>query len=440
MAEDKSSSVQNRLGQLFIDFGTKGFSPLQQQLKMIKGNFNLATMAAKGLTDFLIKGSKSGSEYVTQLEKIKAVTGLKFGFLQDLERFSKLNNVDFSSLVNQLENLQQKVVKLKITGKAEGLEGFTLLGLNPRDFDSKDPMAMLEAIRKRVQNLDEATAAGALEMLGLDKQLLYAWKQQNKGFAERLRLNDKQVESLKEQQTAWNNLADAWETGQRNFISNQTWINKLLNEAAYSVAQLFLGFSDLGKAWNDNSSSGKEESMFFSGLANMGKKIGKWKQDRKDIVLSEKGLDQESVVRRQLQAAYDAGDKDVFKRYEEARKRNDEEEIKLIQEIDKKLEETNSELKEANNKDKGNVNNFPLITDLINAQILNGKNLPTIKDIPENIPQASVITNNSTSGSTFAVTINQTITGQDADLIARSSSGQISTELNSIFNQNLANT
>ena len=429
------NTVQETLGQLFIDFGTKGFNPLQQQLKLIKGNFNFATTAAKAFTNFLITSSKAGGEYVTQLEKIKSVPGLKMGFIQDLERFSKLNNIDFNNFIGQIENLQQKLVKLKMTGHTEGIEGFTMLGLNPRDFDYNNPMAMLEAIRVRVQKVDEATAAGALNLLGLDKQLLYVWKQQNKGFAERLRLNDKEMQNLKEQQTAWNNLADAWETGQKNFISNQTWINDLLNEGAKLVTDFF------GQYYRGNEQAGNEQSSFFQGLAALGWKLGKWKQDRKDIVLSEKGLAQDSIITKQLMAAYQSGQKDIFKRWQKALEHNrdllDKDQIQWLEKISKNLEDVKDDIE---GKNTGSTGSFPFITDLINAQIINGKNLPTIKDIPENIPGASVITNNSTSGGTFAVTINQTITGEEAGLIANESSSQIRAELNSIFNQNLANT
>lgn len=378
--EQQSGAAQNTLGQLFVQLGFKGLPNMLKGLNGLSAQFLLTKNAALQAIKPILSMSQNAVNSVTGWEKLHAVTGIAVKDIQDLSRFAKLNNIEFSSFFGQIQNVQQKLVQMRLTGKTEGLEGFTLLGLNPRNFDYKKPMEMLEAIKKRVQQVDEATGAGALRLLGLNEQLLYVWKQQNTNYNKRLNLNNEEINNLKEQQSAWNSLKVTWEAAQQKFISNQTWINKVLNETGNIITDLINSLYD----WE----YGGEKSGFYKFLAKIGQGIADIKVNilRKDVI----------DVPGQLIQAYNKGDKDVFKRYEAALrtqgKQLEADKIKYLEQINKNTEKTNEELEKANNKDKGNLNNFPLITDLISSQILNGKNLPSLKDIDNNSTSLTNIT------------------------------------------------
>lgn len=417
MAEEKKNgAAQEEMGELFVNIGATGLGGLIKGLNAASASFLLTKNAATQMLEPIKKMSKEGAATATTWDKISAISGFKLTDIQDIQNFSKLNNIDFSSFIGQLTDIQQKLVKLRMTGKAEGLEGFAMLGLNPRDFDYKNPMQMLEAVKNKVQKLDDVTAAGALRLLGLNEDLLYIFKQQNKGYSEKLRLNNKEIDNLKEQQTAWNNLANAWETGQRKFVANQNWVNKSLNEMSKIITDLFSQHFD----WE----YGQEQSGFFKMLAKMGQGIA----DIKINILGKQNID----IPGQLLEAYNKGDKEVFKRYEEALRKNGQlleaEKIKWLQ-IKDTIKETQELLNgKEQNKD---LSNFPLVTDLINSDIVKGHNLPSINDIKNTMP--------SSNSQTINVSINQEITGENAPAIAQEVARVTKNELNTIYLQNPQN-
>lgn len=417
MAEEKKKgAAQEEMGELFVNLGATGLGGLIKGLNAASASFLLTKNAATQMLEPIKKMSKEGAAAATTWDKISAISGFKLTDIQDIQNFSKLNNIDFSSFIGQLTDIQQKLVKLRMTGKAEGLEGFAMLGLNPRDFDYKNPMQMLEAVKNKVQKLDDVTAAGALRLLGLNEDLLYIFKQQNKGYSEKLRLNNKEIDNLKEQQTAWNNLANAWETGQRKFVANQNWVNKSLNEMAKIITDLF--------SQHFNWEYGQEQSGFFKMLA----KIGQGIADIKINVLGKENID----IPSQLLEAYNKGDKEVFKRYEEALRKNGQlleaEKIKWLQ-----IKDTIKETQELLNRKEQNkdLSNFPLVTDLINSDIVKGHNLPSINDIKNTMP--------SSNSQTINVSINQEITGENAPAIAQEVARVTKNELNTIYLQNPQN-
>lgn len=200
---ENNKPQSNKLGELFVEFGAKGAPSLLKTLNSISASFlltkNAATQALKPITEL----SKQSAAKITGFDKFNAITGLTIKQLQQLDMWTKLNNVDFHAFMGQIHGLQQNLLDIQ-TGKGGNINGFALLGLDPRSMSYKKPLEALEQIRKRVQQVDEATGVYALRQLGLSEQLLYAWRQENNQIDKRLLLNDKEIASLKEQQKSWN--------------------------------------------------------------------------------------------------------------------------------------------------------------------------------------------------------------------------------------------
>lgn len=226
MAENKTGVAQNKLGELFVDFGSSGLGGLIKGLRTISADFLLTKTAAQQAIKPIISMSKNAAGTVTNLAKFNAVTGMSIGQLQELKVWSDLNSVSFGEMMGQIQNIQQQLISGQM---GEGFKkGFFTLGIDPRELDRNNPLQILAKIRERVLQLDEATGTYALNQLGLSADLQFAFRQNNEQFDRRLFLNQKEIENLKEQQKGWNSLTATWEAGQQKFIANQTWINTLL--------------------------------------------------------------------------------------------------------------------------------------------------------------------------------------------------------------------
>ena len=228
MPNESNASAQNKMGELYVDFGTKGLGGLLSGLNGVKAQFLLTKTAAEQAIKPLVGMSKSAAGSITEFNKINAVTGLTISQLQDLKVWSELNNVSFGELTNQLKSMQQNLLDIRL-GRGD-VSGYQLLGIDPSQLDYRNPMQAFAKIRERVQQVDEATGALALRQLGFSEDLLYAFKQNNNEIDKRLFLNNKEVQSLNEQQKAWNRLSVTWSQAQQKFIANQKWIVDLLDK------------------------------------------------------------------------------------------------------------------------------------------------------------------------------------------------------------------
>lgn len=236
MPQESNAAAQNKMGELFVDFGTKGLGGLLKGLNGVKAQFLLTKAAAEQAIKPLVGMSKDAAGTVTELNKISAVTGLTVKQLQDLKVWSQLNNVSFGELTNQLQTMQRNLLDIKL-GRGD-VSGYQLLGLDPSQLDYRKPMEAFAKIREQVQQVDEATGALALRQLGFSEDLLYAFKQQNNAIDRRLFLNDKDIESLNRQQQAWNQLSATWSLTQQKFIANQPIIIKLIDKTTEALQKL----------------------------------------------------------------------------------------------------------------------------------------------------------------------------------------------------------
>ena len=191
---DKKSGASHELGNLFVDIGSSGLGSLLKGLNSLSATFLLSKNAAQQFTKPIVDLSKNAGKGIVGLEKINAVTGLTISQLQELQMWSKQNNVDFGSYISQIGNFQQNLLDIAM-GKGGNIKGFSLLGLDPRQMDYKKPLEALQTIKKRVQQLDEATGALALKELGLSSDLLYAWKREENQINKKLILNAQEQES-----------------------------------------------------------------------------------------------------------------------------------------------------------------------------------------------------------------------------------------------------
>ena len=275
MADDKKGGAKSEAGQLFIDFGASGLGKLVKGLNSLSASFLLTKNGAEQALKPIMSMSQNAGKSVTSWDKLNAVTGISIKQLQRMQAWAELNNVSFGDMMGQVQTLQKKLYNLQM-GRGGNIAGFSLLGIDPRSLDLNSPIEALDTILARVSQLAEtqpAIAANALEELGLSRDLLYAYQQQNTAIDERLMLNDNEIATLKQQQTGWNTLKVTADSALQKIISEQSWINPALMKCSEIITNLILKIGDL-KSWFDKLAESEGFQAFMvlvKGTFNVGK-------------------------------------------------------------------------------------------------------------------------------------------------------------------------
>lgn len=261
-------SAQSKLGELFVEIGSKGALNLIKELTGIDLNTKVAAKGLTLMTEELEKMSRKLGSEVTGFSKLSAVMGLSVGELQQLKTWTQLNSVEFGEMIGQVQTLQQNL--LNIARGRGNVQGFADLGLDPREMDYRKPLEALGKIRERVQQLDEATGALALREFGLSEDLLFAFKQQTKQIDERLFLTKEEIATAREMERVWKRLDTVRSLGQNKFIAQQEWINTSVKDFVFLVEQAFILWGKFGNLIN------KVGTTLQSGAQVAGQKTGEF--------------------------------------------------------------------------------------------------------------------------------------------------------------------
>ena len=250
MSDDKKGGAKSEAGQLFLDFGATGLGKLMKGLNSLSASFLLTKNAAQQAINPLVGLSKKTSQTIVNYDKLTAVSGVLQSRWRDLDKFAQLNNTSFEMLSGQVLSLQQRLVDLRVNGKGT-LNMLSNLGVDVQNLDLKNPLAALKQIMAQVRTLSPETAAWALNALGLNQELLYTFQQTNTKLDDRLKLSDKEMQSLRDQNDGWNTLKVNAGSALEKFIADQSWLNQafivfgnLLTEAILKIGDLKDRFDD----------------------------------------------------------------------------------------------------------------------------------------------------------------------------------------------------
>ena len=220
------AQAQNKLGELFVDIGVGGLGKTLKALNSVSASFLLTKNAATQAITPLLNMTKEGASLATALSKVSAETGLAQTKLLALKRFSDLNNVSFETLAGTIEGLQQKILGAKMGTDTASMQAFQLMGLNPLELSEKDPVKAFDEIKQRVQTLSPEVQTMALNLLGMNKELTYVYKQINGSLEDNLnniqdtyKTSDEQLKNLEEQQKNFNKIKVATDQIKINIAS-----------------------------------------------------------------------------------------------------------------------------------------------------------------------------------------------------------------------------
>lgn len=415
------SGQSKGLGELFVEFGQKGGSGLMKSLNGISAQFLLTKNTAQQAVNMVKDFSKNALNTTVSMDKFSSVTGISAENLQKWNVWLKLNNYSTEQFLGNIKSLQENMLDIQM-GRGN-LKGWTLLGLDPHNFDFKKPDEALAAILKRLQQVDEATGALALREMGLSQDLLYLAKQRNNEFNTSLLLNEKELDNIREQQAGWNKLGATWDAAQQKFIANQTWINTLLGETTKWLERQHPILENI---------SNSLQWLYDKGLPKLGEFLGEQSTELKSSSLKPTILTPKQAIKvAQLEAQQKA---DFERRQTEWNKihkttSNPKQTHKTSYQAPKKenispLSQSNSYSQEITNRGTtGNTMPQPMLVPV--------PELDNQPSIPEKLPP---VPNNLTSFNTSnVININQTINSTaDASLVANESASSIRRSLSRV--------
>lgn len=129
-----------------------------------------AAIALNKLTNDLVKNNQTFLNLTRQSD-------IALSTFQKWDGIGKIFGIE--NAANQLENLNQKLFELRLTG--QGARGFQLAGIDPTGQNAE---GVLEQLRARIQGMDNTTASYLLQQMGLDPRMISILRMDRKEFEE----------------------------------------------------------------------------------------------------------------------------------------------------------------------------------------------------------------------------------------------------------------
>lgn len=183
MAENTS---QKKLGELFVELGTKGAGKMMGTLNGVSAQFlltkNAAMQAVKPIVDF----TKNATNSAVNIQKLSVALGTSTTQVQKMQAWLKEHSLS-ESLLGDVEGLSSKLQQFWEYGiiSPNMLNAFRELKMDISDYDDslEGTLKLLDDFGERIKNLDTATQRRRLGEMDLSTEFLYAYSQIEGGFS-----------------------------------------------------------------------------------------------------------------------------------------------------------------------------------------------------------------------------------------------------------------
>lgn len=197
MAENQGGA-QNRLGELFVEFGSKGLPGLLKGMNNISASFLLGKNAANQFMQTITAIPKEGAKSATEIGKMSSALATTSKDYQKLSMYLKTKNVS-EGLLNEVANLE-KIFYDFHTGMGampgEISTAFSKLGLNEGsyfgDFDSI--LNLLDDVKEATKNWDVNERNQIFRQLGLSSEWGYLWDRGDFNLRDSATISDEALE------------------------------------------------------------------------------------------------------------------------------------------------------------------------------------------------------------------------------------------------------
>lgn len=201
MAENQSDA-QNKLGQLYIDFGSSGLGKLVKGLSDVSAGFSIAKNTAEAFTKPLINTAKRASDSAVDIGKMSKALGTSYKEYQKIQLYLKTKNVD-EGLLNDIANLEKTFWDFHhgLSGMSSDMaKVFSTLGLNYADYSGsyESILRLMDDIEARMneKNYDINSRNMIYRMMQMSPEWGYLRERGNFNLRDAQLISDKQIEDL----------------------------------------------------------------------------------------------------------------------------------------------------------------------------------------------------------------------------------------------------
>lgn len=199
MAENNQQGrAQNKLGELFVEFSTKGLPSLLKNLNSVSASFLIGKNAATQFADTLTKPFKEAGNTAVGIGKMANALEATNREYQKLTTYVKSKNVS-EGILGDVERFNDIFTKLQ-TGQGGLPEGvvreFANLGLSPEDYlgDYESTVKLLNDIRDRTNGLKKQGRNLAFSNLGMSSEWGYLFDRGDFNLSDAFSLPDDVIE------------------------------------------------------------------------------------------------------------------------------------------------------------------------------------------------------------------------------------------------------
>lgn len=192
-----NSGAQNKLGELFVDFGTKGVGGLLKNLNSVSASFLLGKNAANQFAQTLTQPIKEAGNAAVAAGKLSTQLATSYKEAYRLQMYLKQKNTS-EGLLNELAGIQQVFADMEMgTGDWGNVsKAFGFLGMNVLNYNSslESMLQLTEDVRKATAGLDDVKSNQILKMLGFSNEWRYLWERGGNLTNAKTVISDKQIE------------------------------------------------------------------------------------------------------------------------------------------------------------------------------------------------------------------------------------------------------
>ena len=209
--QPQQGGAQNKLGELFVQFSTKGLPSLLKNLNSVSASFLLGKNAASQFADTLSKPFKEAGNTAIGIGRMSSALGATTLEYQKLTNYLKKHGVG-DALAQDIEKFNS-FFTLFHTGRTDMSQGMAdamaNLGLSPQDYlgSYEDSIRLIEDVGKRISGMSKQEQNTWLDLMGISKDLAYLIDRGGFNLQDALTIPDEAIQKNIDMKEALNELA-----------------------------------------------------------------------------------------------------------------------------------------------------------------------------------------------------------------------------------------
>lgn len=211
MAEGNGDNKKSTgIGELFVEFGVKGFGSMLKSLNAVSASFLLVKNAGQQFAQMLTKPIKESGNAAVEIGKMSSALGITMKEAMKLQLYFKQHNLS-EGLLGDLTSISDMLTKVQlgIGGiSSEFAYAMHRMGLDWTKYDgSMESMIRLtNDVKKATAGMDANTRRVMMKAVGLQPEWSYAFERGDFNLADYKTISDEQVENLIKSQEAINKM------------------------------------------------------------------------------------------------------------------------------------------------------------------------------------------------------------------------------------------